>query len=33
MTGKDGQLLPGVKEIIATVAKNNLILALDRYSC
>jgi hypothetical protein len=27
MTGKDGQLLPGVKEIIATVAKNNLILA------
>ena len=27
VVGKDGQLLPGVKEIISIVAKNNLILA------
>jgi hypothetical protein len=27
VVGKDGQLLPGVKEIIAIAAKNNLILA------
>jgi hypothetical protein len=27
VVGKDGQLLPGVREIVSTVAKNNLILA------